>query len=277
MPNPLKRFRASAFYRQHGRCIYCNKSIWLSDVAHFAAEQNLTTRQARHRQCTAEHLCAIKNGGGNIADNIAAACLFCNLRRHKRRSELTPKQLEFTYARGWHVVGGIRDQLCDDTSTRGLLQREFCFRLATPIGNHFAKPLAEEVVQLRLCHRTERHHLRAKHSTRPEAIGLRQRAHRLSLQKYFNGHIGIRNRGAMQSLKIVAHAQDQPMLVTFDHIDIDIVMAEQCKLGGSVHIMQAWQNLKQLAVVFLIKIHPGSSLISMRKPSLEKRKRTTLP
>ncbi|NVM78168.1 hypothetical protein FHW83_003992 [Duganella sp. SG902] len=108
MPNTLKRFRASAFLRQHGRCIYCDKPMWLSGLVLFADEQNLTVKQARHRQCTAEHLCARKNGGNDTSANIAAACLFCNLRRHQRKAELTPEQFRVhvrtRMARGrWHL------------------------------------------------------------------------------------------------------------------------------------------------------------------------------
>lgn len=107
MPTPLQRKRARAFERQHGCCIYCRKLMWLSDLANFAAEQNLTVKQARHRQCTAEHLCARKNGGGDTAANIAAACLFCNLHRHKRKAELPPEQFrvhvrERMARGGWH-------------------------------------------------------------------------------------------------------------------------------------------------------------------------------
>jgi hypothetical protein len=94
MPNTIKRFRASAFLRQHGRCIYCHKSMWLSDPAHFAVEQKLTLKQALRLQCTAEHLCAKKNGGGDTVVNIAAACLFCNRYRHIRKAELTPEQFQ---------------------------------------------------------------------------------------------------------------------------------------------------------------------------------------
>ena len=36
MPNTLKRLRTSAFLRQHGRCIYCHKPMWLSDPAHLS-------------------------------------------------------------------------------------------------------------------------------------------------------------------------------------------------------------------------------------------------
>lgn len=107
MPDILKRNRALAFLRQHGRCIYCHKQMWLSGLADFAVEHKITVKQARHLQCTAEHLRARRDGGGNTSVNIAAACLFCNLRRHKRKSELTPEQFEVhvrtRMARGgWH-------------------------------------------------------------------------------------------------------------------------------------------------------------------------------
>jgi 5-methylcytosine-specific restriction endonuclease McrA len=107
MPNTLQRVRARAFLRQHGRCIYCDKPMWLSEPAQFAADHKLSARQARRFQCTAEHLCARKNGGGNMASNIAAACRFCNLHRHSRKAELTPDQFQVhVRARiergGWH-------------------------------------------------------------------------------------------------------------------------------------------------------------------------------
>lgn len=94
MPNILKRNRALAFQRQNGRCVYCCQLMWLSALADFAVKQKLTLKQARHRQCTAEHLHARKDGGGNTTSNIAAACLLCNLRRHMRKSDLSPEQFE---------------------------------------------------------------------------------------------------------------------------------------------------------------------------------------
>lgn len=94
MPSTLKRARARAFLRQDGRCIYCCSRMWLSAPAFFAAEYKLTVKQARRFQCTAEHLCARKDGGGNMASNIAAACRFCNLHRHSRKAELTPEQFQ---------------------------------------------------------------------------------------------------------------------------------------------------------------------------------------
>ena len=107
MPNTLQRTRALAFVNQNGCCIYCEKPMWLADPVDFAAKQSITFKQARRFQCTAEHLCARKNGGSDTAANIVAACLFCNRHRHMRKAELTPEQFQFhvrkRVARGrWH-------------------------------------------------------------------------------------------------------------------------------------------------------------------------------
>jgi 5-methylcytosine-specific restriction endonuclease McrA len=90
MPTKLARPRAKAFASQQGLCIYCRKPVWLSDIAAFSTRYSLTTRQARWFQCTAEHLTARQDGGGDSTDNIAAACLFCNRGRHQRK---TPKSV----------------------------------------------------------------------------------------------------------------------------------------------------------------------------------------
>jgi hypothetical protein len=107
MPNTLKRTRVRAFRHQNGCCIYCDKPMWLSEPAHFAAKYKLTVKQARRFQCTAEHLRARKNGGADAASNIAAACRFCNLHRRSRKAELTPEQFQVHVRRriecgGWH-------------------------------------------------------------------------------------------------------------------------------------------------------------------------------
>ncbi|WP_243737062.1 HNH endonuclease [Cupriavidus sp. L7L] len=52
----------------------------------FAATFHLSTRQARHLQCTAEHLHARVDGGSDSQSNIVAACQFCNARRHRRKA-----------------------------------------------------------------------------------------------------------------------------------------------------------------------------------------------
>jgi HNH endonuclease len=88
----LKRLRAAAFKRQHGSCCYCRKPMWIDDCAAFAAAHRLTLRQARRRQCTAEHLLARHDGGGDTRSNIAAACLECNLTRHRRKAPPPPPQ-----------------------------------------------------------------------------------------------------------------------------------------------------------------------------------------
>ena len=64
--------------------------MWLDDITSFAAEHRLTHRQARQRQCTAEHLVARCDGGKNTASNIVAACRECNSTRHRRNVPLSP-------------------------------------------------------------------------------------------------------------------------------------------------------------------------------------------
>jgi len=92
MPTSLDRSRTLAFHRQSGRCFYCKLPIWLDDVAAFRARYSLSVEHARLRQCTAEHLVARQDGGGNGRENIAAACPVCNRRRHLRRRPPSPLQ-----------------------------------------------------------------------------------------------------------------------------------------------------------------------------------------
>jgi len=82
MSRRLKPHRQQAFLRQDGRCYYCERRMWLGDKH----------RAARQLQCTAEHLIARQDGGRDSADNIAAACRFCNAARHRRRRQLTAAQ-----------------------------------------------------------------------------------------------------------------------------------------------------------------------------------------
>nr|WP_315597660.1 HNH endonuclease [uncultured Cupriavidus sp.] len=86
MPTTLARRRASAFQLQSGRCFYCHCPMWEQSVEAFAATFHLSTRQARHLQCTAEHLHARVDGGGDSQRNIVAACQFCNAQRHRRKA-----------------------------------------------------------------------------------------------------------------------------------------------------------------------------------------------
>ena len=84
MPTTLQKLRTNAFRRQSGCCYYCKQPMWIDDINRFAAANELTLRQARGRQCTAEHLVARQDGGTDTSENIAAACWICNQRRHKR-------------------------------------------------------------------------------------------------------------------------------------------------------------------------------------------------
>ena len=86
----LSRFRATAFSEQGGLCYYCNQSMWLLDVARFAAEFGLTLGQAKLFRCTAEHLVPRCDGGTDARSNIVAACVDCNGTRHRCKMPLPP-------------------------------------------------------------------------------------------------------------------------------------------------------------------------------------------
>ena len=44
--------------------------------------------------CTAEHLTPQSEGGSDTADNIRAACWFCNRTRHRMKVVLTPSDYQ---------------------------------------------------------------------------------------------------------------------------------------------------------------------------------------
>lgn len=87
----LRATRAHAFNKQKGRCCYCGHPMWLTDAAAFAIRQGLTRRQAEHFRCTGEHLVARCDGGKNCQNNVAAACWWCNTRRHARKQPQSPE------------------------------------------------------------------------------------------------------------------------------------------------------------------------------------------
>ena len=99
--------RAIAFEQQQGRCYYCRFPMWLTDLEAFRARYGLSEPLARQLKCTAEHLHARSEGGTNARENIAAACLLCNQRRHQRRHAPCPEKyrsfVQNRIARGrWH-------------------------------------------------------------------------------------------------------------------------------------------------------------------------------
>lgn len=86
----LLRFRLQAFHHQDGRCYYCDHAMWLDDPGVFAARFGLSRRQALLFQATAEHLLAQQDGGKDEAQNVVAACRFCNAHRHRAKVALDP-------------------------------------------------------------------------------------------------------------------------------------------------------------------------------------------
>ena len=111
-----RKAREAAYIQQEARCYYCNQPMWLGNPDDFTRRFNLKDSQGRKLQCTAEHLHARKDGGGNDRENIVAACLYCNQSRHRRRKEMGPVAYKALVqrrlsARGWHgiVLNEFRD------------------------------------------------------------------------------------------------------------------------------------------------------------------------
>ena len=81
MAKTLQRSRQIAFDRQGGKCYYCGFSMLLSD-----------SHGPSQLRCTAEHLTARSEGGGDGLANIVAACVHCNRTRHKRKQPPEPQR-----------------------------------------------------------------------------------------------------------------------------------------------------------------------------------------
>lgn len=89
MPSRIKTLRRQAFQRHQGRCFYCSVAMWLMSPSEIPGGASDRSGSARLR-CTAEHLVARCEGGGNSAENIVAACAHCNGTRHKRQRPPQP-------------------------------------------------------------------------------------------------------------------------------------------------------------------------------------------
>lgn len=110
--NHLKKLRKTAFTKQNGKCCYCGFHMWQDSAESFAKQHGITVKQARHFQCTAEHLQARQEGGRDVRENIAAACIRCNQLRHKRKKPMPPEQYQqLVVSRvskgGWHHVSKL--------------------------------------------------------------------------------------------------------------------------------------------------------------------------
>lgn len=86
----IQRHRTQAFNAQNGRCYYCDQPMWNKSPSELE-KYGLRQRTAKPLRCTAEHLLAKQDGGRDEEDNIVAACLLCNMRRHKRKTTPAPE------------------------------------------------------------------------------------------------------------------------------------------------------------------------------------------
>lgn len=86
-----KKPRNAAFAYQNGLCFYCRNPMWLSDIEAFARRHSITLKQARHLQCTGEHLTPHSDGGKTDFRSIVIACKLCNIKRHQRKDPSEPK------------------------------------------------------------------------------------------------------------------------------------------------------------------------------------------
>jgi len=78
--------------------------MWLTDRESFQAQYDITAEHVCRLKCTAEHLVARCDRGTNAPNNIAAACWWCNQRRHRLPKPPDPKTYR-RYVRR-HVVTG---------------------------------------------------------------------------------------------------------------------------------------------------------------------------
>ena len=89
MIRTIVRWRLQAVAKQNGLCFYCRCPLYEQrkvDLETFASRYALSLRQARHFLSTAEHLLPKSEGGTDQAENIVAACVHCNSKRHRRRN-----------------------------------------------------------------------------------------------------------------------------------------------------------------------------------------------
>lgn len=86
----IQILRRVSFHKQSGLCYYCQQPMWAANPKTFSQQHMLTINRAKWLRVTAEHLDASADGGKISPDNIVAACLFCNVHRHKHRPHAAP-------------------------------------------------------------------------------------------------------------------------------------------------------------------------------------------
>lgn len=103
----LRSLRKAAFQSQHGRCYYCRFPMWEGDRTEFCRLRGVPPAVAAHAQSTAEHLIAQQDGGLDVADNIVAACAWCNRMRHEGRGGCAPSAADYMRVVRERVTAGV--------------------------------------------------------------------------------------------------------------------------------------------------------------------------
>ncbi|ANK91536.1 MULTISPECIES: HNH endonuclease [unclassified Rhizobium] len=99
--------------------------MWETEPNTFRERFRVSDRAVWFFRCTAEHLVAQCDGGGDTEENIVAACQFCNGSRHrKKRPKDAASYASFVRSRiekgRWHPVPLTHQQsdaFRDDTSS----------------------------------------------------------------------------------------------------------------------------------------------------------------
>lgn len=90
-----QRLRYQAFVKQDCLCFYCKLPIWEDSQEKFARSHDLSARLTKYLKCTAEHLVAQQDKGRDTAENIVAACLWCNRSRHSGLRHKAPDPVTY--------------------------------------------------------------------------------------------------------------------------------------------------------------------------------------
>ena len=106
----LAKLRSRAFFAQQCRCIYCHLPIWEGPYKdRLVSALGIPESLVPYLQSTAEHLVAQQEGGPDVPVNIAAACWWCNWKRHAHRHNCAPDPVTFQAevqrlmaAKRWH-------------------------------------------------------------------------------------------------------------------------------------------------------------------------------
>lgn len=109
MCNKTSVIRNRKMQAQNGRCYYCDCLMWTGDFVHFQQLFGLTLKQLKYFQCTAEHLIPKSDNGRDVAENVVAACRYCNATRHAGKIVLEPEAYKEKVKNrlkrgGWHRI-----------------------------------------------------------------------------------------------------------------------------------------------------------------------------